>query len=420
MPRVLLLLPTSTYRTEAFLTAAQQLCVDVTVGSEEPSTLADLNPAGLLTLDFDKPEQATSTVAEFAGAYPVDAVIPVDEQTAIVAATIAAVLKLRHNSVESARAAGNKYRMRELLSRAGVRVPGFRLLLLENDPAVIARGVNYPCVIKPLILSASRGVIRANNPEEFVQAFQRVAAILSAEEIRRRGATARQVLVEDYVPGTEVALEGLLSEGQLRLLALFDKPDPLDGPFFEETIYVTPSTLPADVQAEIILRTAEATKALGLSEGPVHAELRVNEAGPWLLEIAARSIGGRCSRALRFGAGVSLEELILRHALGMNVETLQREQPASGVMMIPIPRGGTLKEVRGLAEARNLPGIDEISITAHLGQTLVPLPEGSQYLGFIFARGEDPDSVTTSLRDAHRQLDFVIAGSGSVAGMRSD
>jgi len=411
VPRILLLLPTTTYRTEAFLTAARQLGVDVTVASEEPSTLANLNPAGLLTVSFDKPEQAASIIADFARSYPVDAVIPVDEQTAIAAAMVAASLKLRHNSVESALAAGNKHQMRELLSRAGVPVPGYRLLSLSDDAALVARSLRYPCVVKPLILSASRGVIRADTHEEFVQAFRRVAAILSAPEIESKGTSARQVLVEDFIPGKEVALEGLLSLGKLQVLALFDKPDALDGPFFEETIYVTPSIFRADIQTAVIDCTARATEALGLTEGPVHAELRVNQAGPCVLEIAARSIGGRCARALRFGTGVSLEELILRHALGMNVANMQREKRASGVMMIPIPQKGILVRVEGLSEARSVPGIDEISITAHVGQTLIPLPEGSQYLGFIFARGYDPDAVVASLRNAHGKLRFDIAAS---------
>ncbi|HEY3130084.1 MAG TPA: ATP-grasp domain-containing protein [Acidobacteriota bacterium] len=411
MLRVLLLLPTTTYRTEAFLTAARQLGVDVTVASEEPSTLADLNPAGFLTVSFNKPEEATSIIAEFARSYPIHAVIPVDEQTAIVAAMVAASLKLRHNSVESALAAGNKYQMRELLSRAGVRVPGYRLLSLSDDAAAVARGLRYPCVVKPLILSASRGVIRADTREQFVQAFRRVAAILSAPEIESKGTSARQVLVEDFIPGKEVALEGLLSQGKLRVLALFDKPDPLDGPFFEETIYVTPSILRADIQTKVIDCTARTAEALGLTEGPVHAELRVNQMEPCVLEIAARSIGGRCARALRFGTGVSLEELILRHALGMSVADMKREKRASGVMMIPIPKRGVLAQVEGLSEARNIPGIDEISITAHVGQTLIPLPEGNQYLGFIFARGNDPHAVVASLRNAHLKLRFDIAGS---------
>ncbi|HKA58506.1 MAG TPA: ATP-grasp domain-containing protein, partial [Gemmatimonadales bacterium] len=219
-----------------------------------------------------------------------------------------------------------------------------------------------------------------------------------------------QFLVEEFIPGYEVALEGLLMNRRLQTLAIFDKPDPLDGPFFEETIYVTPSRTPANLQAAITDCAERAASALGLTEGPIHAELRYNERGPWLIELAARPIGGRCSAVLRFGdKGVSLEELILRHALGMPIASLQRERLAAGVMMIPIPGAGTLKEVRGVAEAKAVPLVEDVQITAHVGERLVPFPEGSRYPGFIFARGETPALVERALREAHRRLSFVLA-----------
>jgi biotin carboxylase len=408
MPRLLLLIPTTTYRTQAFVEAARGLGVEVVVASERSNTLQDAFPDGLLTLNFLKPDLAAREVAEFTRRHPIDAVVPVDDLTTVVGAAIAERLGLPSNSVESAQAARNKSIMRDLLSRAGVPSPRYRLFSLDGDPALLARTVPYPAVLKPTILGASRGVIRADDPAQFVTAFRRIEAILRTPEVAAIGDGARQVLVEEFVPGVEVALEGLLVKGELQVLALFDKPDPLDGPFFEETIYVTPSRLPASVQAAIADCSARATQALGLREGPVHAELRFNGDGPWIIEVAARSIGGLCSRTLRFGTGMSLEELILRHALGMEIASLERERQPAGVMMIPIPRPGLLSEVRGQAEARAVPGIEEIVITAHPGQALVPLPEGWQYLGFIFARAESPERVETALREAHGRLQFVI------------
>jgi biotin carboxylase len=406
--RLLLLLPTTTYRTEAFLEAARALGVEVIVASEQRATLQEALPDGLLTLDFLKPDVAAREVAEFARRRPLDAVVPVDDLTTVVGATIAEALGLHANSVESARAARNKRVMRELLGRAGVPEPQFSVFSLDDGPERVARQVPYPCVVKPTILSGSRGVIRADNPTELVTAFRRLEAILTSPEVSALGEDAREVLVEGFVPGPEVALEGLLVGGELRVLALFDKPDPLDGPFFEETIYVTPSRFPADVQRAVADCTARAARALGLREGPVHAELRVNEAGPWMIEIAARSIGGLCSRVLRFGTGMSLEELILRHALGLEIPSFEPEREAAGVMMIPIPRAGVLEEVRGEDEALAVRGIQEIAITAHRGQELVPLPEGWRYLGFIFARAGSPEAVEAALRAAHRRLEFVI------------
>lgn len=409
MPRLLLLLPTKTYRATDFLEAALRLNVDVVVASEEASALEGKHAAGLLTLNFLDPEEAAEQVRTFSKQYPINAVVGVDDETAIVAARISAALGLPHNSIESVEAARNKHRLHELLDRAGVPSPRFTLFSLDAEPEEMAKQVEYPCVLKPTFLAASRGVIRANNEQEFITAFRRIEAILREPEvIAKGGPAARQLLVESYVPGVEVALEGLLLRGQLRVLALFDKPDPLEGPYFEETIYVTPSRLPAPVQSEIVACAWRAASALGLREGPIHAELRWNDQGPWVIEMAARSIGGLCSRTLRFGTGLSLEDLILKHALGVELESLEREDRAAGVMMIPVPRAGLLKDVRGIEAAQEVPHIENITITAHIGQQMVPLPEGSRYLGFIFARADRPELVETALREAHRRLEFVI------------
>lgn len=409
MHRVLLLMTTTTYRASAFLDAARRLDVPVVVGSDREQALAMANPGGHLTLDFLAPEQAAGAIVEFATQYPIGAVVSADDDGAILAAMASAALGLRHNTVGSVTAARDKHRMRQVLAESAVRSPRSQLVSIEEDPKDVTRRVSFPCVVKPLFLSASRGVIRADDPDQFVAAFQRLVAILRLPEVAAQGAAlAQQILVETFIPGIEVALEGLLSQGKLRVLALFDKPDPLDGPFFEETIYVTPSRLPLPIQEAIAGCTADAVTALGLQYGPVHAELRLNEQGPWVLEIAPRSIGGLCSRALRFTEGISLEELVLRDAMGLEVASLEREEQASGVMMIPIPEAGILREVRGQDDARCVPGIEEVRITIPAGQRLVPLPEGTRYLGFIFARGETPDRVEAALREAHRRLTFVI------------
>jgi formate-dependent phosphoribosylglycinamide formyltransferase (GAR transformylase) len=405
MPRLLLLLPTTTYRTAAFVEAARQIGVELTVASERPSTLEAANPAGLLTLDFAQPERAAETVRTFAREHPIQGVVGVDDDTAIVAAAVAERLTLKGNPVAAALAARDKHQQRELLAKAGVPIPRFMLGGLDEDPAAIARTITYPCVVKPLRLSASRGVIRADNAQSFLRAHGRLKAIVCEP--------AAKFLIEEFIPGYEVALEGLVVNRRLHVLALFDKPDPLDGPFFEETIYVTPSTVPAGLQSAITLCAERAVRALGITEGPIHAELRYNENGPWLIELAARPIGGRCSAVLKFGdggrgKGVTLEEIIVRHALGMALPSLQRERQAAGVMMIPIPGAGTLNEVRGVAEAKTVPLVEDVQITAHVGENLVPFPEGSRYPGFIFARGETPSAVEAALRAAHGKLTFTL------------
>jgi biotin carboxylase len=347
-------------------------------------------------------------VAEWSRDRPLDAVVGVDDLTTATAAAIAERLGLKTSRAAAVAAARNKYELRQHLAAAGLPVPRYRRLALDEDPRRAAAEVGYPCVLKPLALSASRGVIRADTPEQFVAAFRRIAALLARDDVAAAGEAARYLLVEDYIPGAEVALEGLLVRGTLEVLALFDKPDPLEGPYFEETIYVTPSRLPAARQAAVADTTRRAAHALGLEEGPVHAELRLNERGVWVVELAARSIGGLCSRTLRFGTGMTLEELILRHALGWELPSLAREGRAAGVMMIPVPKAGHLTAVRGQAEAAAVPGIEEVAITAHLGQAVEPLPEGWQYLGFIFSRGESPEAVEAALRRAFAHLAFEI------------
>jgi biotin carboxylase len=296
--------------------------------------------------------------------------------------------------------------MRTLLARHGVPSPPFQRFWTSDDPEVVAANVEYPCVVKPLRLSGSRGVIRADDPTECVAAIGRLRRLLESLDPTP---APKPFLIETFIPGFEVALEGLIDHGELEVLALFDKPDPLDGPFFEETLYVTPSRLDAATQAAIRECAAAAAAALGLREGPMHAELRVNAQGPWIVELAGRSIGGLCSQTLQFGTDASLEELILRQACGLEIAATDTGQRAGGVMMIPIPEGGIFKCATGVEAAEAVPGVDEVVITARPQYPIVPLPEGDSYLGFIFARGATPDAVEAALREAHSQLHFEIA-----------
>jgi biotin carboxylase len=402
--RILLLMTPATYRAGAFLQAAQKLSLEVVVGIDLPETLADYwhVPLGI---DFADITTSVQTITTYARQHPLAAILSVDDSASELAAQASAALGLAHNSPQAAEAARDKLLMRRLMAAGGAPCPVFRDFRLSDDPSWIATSVSYPCVLKPLRLSGSRGVIRANNQPEFVAAFQRLKRLLLNEGYIE---STTSILVEDFIPGFEVALEGLLTDGQLKVLALFDKPDPLDGPFFEETIYTTPSRLPQTTQQAIAQAVATASTAIGLRQGPVHAELRVNEQGPWMLEMAGRSIGGLCSTTLEFGSGMCLEELILRHATGEEVTTIERDQHAAGVMMIPIPSAGMLKAVHGVEQARAVPLITGVEITVKLHHPLVPLPEGASYLGFIFARGDTPESVEQAIRQAHQRLHFDI------------
>lgn len=409
MSRVLLLIPTISYRASDFLAAAYKLGVEVIVASNERQTLEDIVPGHTLTLDFQNLHESVDKVVSFAKERPIHAVVSTDEDAVILAAMISERLGLSHNLISATETTRYKDQLRKILTNAAVPTPVARCFSITDSLEDILPKVSYPCVLKPVHLSASRGVIRANTPDEFKNGFIRITKILSDPEVKRSNKDAAKiVLVESFIAGNEVALEGLIQNGRLTVLALFDKPDPLNGPFFEETIYVTPSRLPQAVQEKIAVCTQQACTAIGLKEGPVHAELRINEGCPFIIEIAARSIGGICSRTLRFGLGVSLEEIILRHALNMPIDSLKCQQGASGVMMIPIPKAGILAEVEGVSEASKVLGIEGVTIMIRRKQKVVPLPEGRRYLGFIFARGESPNSVEAALRKAHGALKFTI------------
>lgn len=403
-PQIILLTTPSSYRLPAFLAAAERLGVAAVVAEDTPKALA--GRSGLrLGLDFADEAGALATVAGLADEAPVAAVIAVDDSGSLLAAKASAALGLPHNRLEAAEAARDKHLMRQLFATAGVPSPAFRLCSTGDNLVRLAAELSYPCVVKPLRLNGSRGVMRVDDPESLVVAARRLERLLDRIEGRFG---PKEFLVEAFIPGVEVALEGLIDRGRLQVLALFDKPDPLDGPFFEETIYVTPSRLPAATQAAIAEVAARAAAAVGLERGPLHAELRVDAGGPVMVELAGRSIGGLCSRTLQFGTDASLEELILRQAAGLPVVSLSRAGSAGGVMMIPIPQAGVLRAVRGLDAARAVPLVESVEITAPLHYPLVPLPEGDAYLGFIFARGAAPEAVEAALRASHACLHFEV------------
>jgi biotin carboxylase len=410
---LLLLVPTASYRLDDFRAAARRLGIPLLIGSDRchcvEEAFGDLPDD--VALDYADPEAAAEKIARLAATRPIAGIVPASDGAAVIASLAARRLGLAANPPEAARRAADKHASRQALAAAGVPVPGFRLRRVDEDAEAAARETHFPCVLKPLVLSGSRGVIRADDPAAFVAAWRRIERILGGARRERRpveGDAGRQLLVESFVTGAEVAVEGLLRGGALELLALFDKPDPLDGPYFEETIYVTPSRHPSGLQSSIADVTARGCRALGLVEGPIHAELRLSAEGPVILEVAARSIGGLCSRTLRFGAGISLEELLIAHAVGIPTDQVRRDVGAAGVMMIPIPKAGILHGVGGLDAARAVPGVEDVVITAPPGREIEPLPDGDSYLGFLFARGERPDEVERALREAHARLTIDI------------
>jgi hypothetical protein len=404
-PRLLLITPPNSYRTAAYLAAAKRRGIDVLIASEGRYSLVS-ELAGGLQVDLDSPA-ALDQLLEANARQAFAGVVATDDAVVELGSRIAGLLGLPHNPPEAARYSRRKDLSRQVLADAGVPVPGFRQVSLEEALGPQLSGIHYPCVVKPLALSGSRGVIRADSAAELLDAIERVRAILS-REYDSPSELSRYVQVEDFVPGQEVALEGMLRAARLAVLALFDKPDPLDGPFFEETYYITPSRHPAGQQERLVQRVQQACTALGLREGPVHAELRIHACDGVIMEVASRTIGGDCARLLQFGTGQGLEDLVISHAIGQPLPVSPQEGGA-GVLMIPIPRAGVLRRVEGIAAARAVPHIEDVMISLRDGYELVPLPEGASYLGFMFARAPSAVQAEAALREAHAKLRIVTA-----------
>jgi biotin carboxylase len=405
MARVLVLATTTGYQTRSFGEAAERLGVELMFATDRCQVIEDPWRDGAVAIRFYDEDASVRAILDVARARPVDGILVVGDRPTVIAARVAQALGLAGHPPDAAAAARHKRLTRERFRQAGL-----------NTPALNAQLPSFPCVVKPVALSGSRGVMRADDPSSLAAAIERLRAILHSPDVRaERNDAHDEILVEEFIPGHEFAVEGVLHHGELRVLAIFDKPDPLDGPFFEETIYVTPPPISTSEHQAIVRAIAGAVAALGLHHGPIHAECRVNSRGVFVLEVAARPIGGLCARALRFAADrhpqspISLEELLLRHALGEEIEGWRRETAASGVMMIPIPRRGVFRGVDGTGDARRVDHVEDVRITAKMDQLLVPLPEGASYLGFIFARADQSAQVTAALRAAHRALRFAIS-----------
>jgi len=414
MPRLLIFTAKLGYQTHSFDEAARKLGVDLVFVTDRCHQLDDPWGDRAIPVHFESSEASAAAVLQSVRGQNIDGILALGDRPAVAAAYAARGLGILYNHPAAVEACRSKLRMREVFRDAGLRVPWFRSVPIRPTPEPSLLGISYPCVAKPLSLSASQGVVRANSREEFIAAVTRTQRLLESPEIRAtREPNLDQILVEGYIPGKEVAVEGLLTDGELRILAIFDKPDPLEGPYFEETIYVTPSLLPDSQQREIEKCAADAVRALGLSHGPVHAEFRINDDGVWPLEVAPRPIGGLCARALRFAPDantqpIGLEELLLRHAVGLSGSDRPREPSASGVMMIPVPKSGVLEKIEGEESARSVPGITALEITARLHDYIAAWPEGSSYLGFLFARGNSAREVEDAIRTAHAKLRFEI------------
>ena len=419
---VLLVATTTGYQIRSFGEAAEKIGARLVFASDRCDQLEDPWWDRAIPIRFHELDRSVDVVvAAWDGRAP-DGIIAVGDTPVVLAARVAQAFGLSWHPPDAAQISRNKLLTRRAFKSAGLPTPSFESISVDADVRSLAARVRYPAVVKPLALSGSRGVIRVDDAAQCAAAFERLRRLLESPDVLvERDQAHREAVVESFIPGLEYAVEGILEHGRFRALAIFDKPDPLDGPFFEETIYVTPSRADEEVQRHMLAAVIDAARAIGLHHGPLHAECRVSGAEVYVLEVAARPIGGLCSRSLQFvKAGTSnfltFEELLLRHAVGESLDTYRREPAAAGVMMIPIPKRGIFRSAEGVDRARAIPGVEEIRMTTKPGASIVPLPEGRSYLGFIFARATEPASVEQSLRDAHQCLHVVVDRELTVIG----
>ena len=406
---VILIIPSASYRTSAFITAVEKLDLNVLIISDKSQVFSGKYPDNLMIMNFHHWKDRLDEIKKWSASNGLKAVIGVDEESIVLAAKLGSYLKVKHNSVDSVLLTKDKYLMRIEFKKAGVRSPWFKRFSILDYPDNLINEISFPCVIKPTFLSASQGVIRVNTKKELINGIKTINELLLLEEIRKRGGKkSNWFLVEEYIPGKEFAIEGIVSEGKLKVLAVFDKPEPLEGPTFEEKILVTPTSLSEQKQFSIFETTQNAINALRIVEGPVHVELRINSNGTYILECASRSIGGLCSKVLVFKDGMSLEELILRSCLGRNVTKSQLSSSARGVMMMPTEKMGILKEIKGVEDALNVKGVTDLKMNVKSGEKLEPLPKGDRYLGFIFAEGKDQQLVIKALKNAWSKISVVV------------
>jgi biotin carboxylase len=406
-PRVLLLVPARTYRAADFLLAAARMGLDLVIGSDGALPIGG---RPVIPVNLADPDQSASMITARCG--PVAAVVAADTPMLELAAAVSARLGLPHNPAEAVRNAADKARQRRRWAAADIPQPRFEIIPAAAPADAVRRAaetVGLPCVVKAVSLSASQGVLRADDATGAVTAASRIRQVLAAA-----GRPAREpLLVEEYLPGPEISIDGLVTGDGLTVTAVFDKPATPDGPTFEETLLVTPSRLPGPVLASAVATAGQAARALGLTRGPVHAELRIDGRGtqprPAMLELAARSIGGLCSRALGFPGGQALEELILASALGQPIpDASHSPDQAAGVYMIPVHRAGVLRAVEGRDNAAAVPAVTGLTITIPVGQPVRPLPDGDRYLGFIFAAAATPCEVEQALTTARDRLRVTI------------
>jgi biotin carboxylase len=397
-PRVLLLVPARTYRAADFILAAERMRLALVVASDGAL------PLGRAVIPARSAEIDASARRILARAGVIDAVVAADTPMLVLAATVAAAMGLPHNPVDAVRAALDKAAQRQRWAAAGVPQPSFRLVPAGDGVRQAAEAIGFPCVVKAVSLSASQGVLRADDPTAAVEAARRIRQILDDAE---RPAD-EPLLIEEYLPGPELSIDGVLTAGDLTVTAVFDKPGMPDGPTFEETLLVSPSRLAERTLAAAVRTAADAARSLGLSTGPVHAELRICDRGPAMLELAPRSIGGLCSRALRFAGGASLEEIVLANALGRPIPGGGGPAAPCGIYMLPVPRPGILRAVEGKADALAVSGVTGLTITIPPGQRVRPLPDGDRYLGFVYAEADTPADVEEALTAAVARLRVVI------------
>ena len=381
MKKLLLVIPENSYKSNDFVTSAEKLDLDFLVITDSQQVSGQFSDTVIIH-SFD--EELENDVKE--KLQDVTHILPVDHSALKFSAYLVDLLKAKGNNTKSINTAMNKFESRKIFnSISEIKIQNAIVKKIEDIEIFINE--NGTSVLKPIYGTASKSVIK-------VESFQENKAEV---EKLMQDCSDQDLIIEEFVDGSEYALEGNLINSELNKIVIFDKPINYKEPYFEESIYIAPTEIPDKTQKEIVNLIGKACKKLGLENGPVHVEFKIHNKEIFIIEINPRMIGGLCSRCLSFGLfKTSLEEIALHAFLNNELKSIDLLSNFVGVLMIPTPISGKFISINK-NELESIPNVSGVEITVSENSNLLEPPFGDKYLGFVFSQGDSKEKVMESL-----------------------
>ncbi len=392
MKKLLLVIPENSYKSNDFVVAAEKLGIDFLIITDSEQVSSKFSDTVIIN-KFD----AELNKNNLKKLKDVTHVLPVDHSALKFSGYLVDLLEVKGNKLESINLSMNKYESRKIFnSLLDIKVNNEIIKNIDDVNTFINK--NGTSVLKPIYGTASKSVLKINNVEKNKEQIEKLMQDCFDQDL----------VIEEYIDGKEYALEGTIINSELKKIVIFDKPVEYKHPYFEESIYITPSELSSEAEKRVVSIVDKACKKIGLEDGPVHVEFKINENQIFIIEINPRMIGGLCSRCLSFGLfKVSLEEIILHAFMNNELKNIELLNNYVGVLMIPTPKSGKFISINK-EELENIPNISNVEITVPEGSDLLEPPYGDKYLGFAFSQGIDKKTVNESLLTAMNLANPII------------